>query len=142
MKGPMMKAALALTIAGMILVAALAMTAFGASKPNRVSIRYVPPKNPTHQEIYTELKQRGSLEKLQKLLSPVRLPGKLLISLDECDGEADAFYEDDEITVCYEDIDELVKNMPQETAPGGIAPIGTVIGPLFEDSSRLLRTRI
>ena len=142
MKGPMMKAALALTIAGMILVAALAMTAFGASKANRVSIRYVPPNNPAYQRIYTELKQRGSLEKLQKLLSPVRLPGKLLISLDECDGEADAFYEDDEITVCYEDIDELVKNMPQETAPGGIAPIGTVIGPLFEDSSRLLRTRI
>ena len=129
-----MKAALALAVAGLILVAALAMTAFGASKPNRVSIRYVPPKNPTHQEIYTELKQRGSLEKLQKLLSPVRLPGKLLISLDECDGEADAFYEDDEITVCYEYIDELVKNMPQETTPGGVAPIDTIIGPLFEVS--------
>jgi hypothetical protein len=129
-----MKTALAIAVAGMVLITAMAMPAFAASKANRVSIRYVPPKNPAHQEIYTELKQRGSLEKLQKLLSPVRLPGKLRISLTGCDGEADAFYEDADITICYEFIAELVKNMPQETTPGGIAPIDTIIGPMFEVS--------
>jgi hypothetical protein len=134
MKGAIMKTALAITFAGMVLVTAMAMPVFAASKSNRVSVRYVPPKNPSHQEIYTGLKQRGALEKLQKLLSPVRLPRTLRISLDECDGEADAFYEDDEITICYEYIAELVKNMPQETTPGGIVPIDTVIGPMFEVS--------
>jgi len=129
-KGAMMKTALTIAVAGMILITAMAMPAFAASKTNRVSVRYVPPKNPTHQGIYTDLKQRGALEKLQKLLSPVRLPRKLRISLDECDGEADAFYEDDEITICYEYIAELVKNMPQETTPGGVAPIDTIIGPM------------
>jgi len=129
-----MKTALALAVAGIILISAMMMTTFAASKTNRVSIRYVPPKNPAHQRIYTELKQRGALEKLQKLLSPVRLPRKLRISLAECDGEADAFYEDDAITICYEYVDELVKNMPQETTPGGVAPIDTVIGPVFEIS--------
>jgi len=133
-KGAMMKTALAIAVAGMILITAMAMPAFAASKTNRVSIRYVPPKNPAHQEIYTDLKQRGALEKLQKLLSPVRLPRKLRISLDECDGEADAFYEDDEITICYEYVAELVKNMPQETTPSGIEPIDTIIGPMFEVS--------
>jgi hypothetical protein len=108
--------------------------AFAASKANRISIRYVPPKNPAHQDIYTELKQRGALEKLQKLLSPVRLPQTLRISLAGCDGEADAFYEDAEITICYEYIDELMKNMPQEKTTSGIAPMDTVIGPLFEIS--------
>jgi hypothetical protein len=108
--------------------------AFAASKTNRISVRYVPPKNPAHQEIYTDLKQRGALEKLQKLLSPVRLPKTLRISLAGCDGEADAFYEDAEITICYEYIDELVKNMPQGELPGGIAPADTVIGPVFEVS--------
>jgi hypothetical protein len=130
----MMKNALALTVVGMVLATTMVMTAIAASKVNRVSIRYVPPKNPAHQEIYTDLKQRGALEKLQKLLSPFRLPKTLQISLAECDGEADAFYEDAAITICYEYINELVENMPRETTPSGIRPIDTVIGPLFEVS--------
>jgi hypothetical protein len=133
-EGAMMKTALTIAVAGMILITAMAMPAFAASKTNQVNIRYVPPKNLAHQEIYTELKQRGALEKLQKLLSPVRLPRKLRISLDECDGEADAFYEDYEITICYEYVAELVKNMPQEMTSSGIAPIDTIIGPMFEVS--------
>ncbi len=133
-KDAMMKNTLALMVAGTILVTATAATAMSASKVNRVSVRYVPPENPAYQQIYTELKQRGALEKLQKLLSPVRLPKTLRISLTECDGEADAFYEDAEITICYEYIDELVKNMPQETTPAGIKPHDTLVGPLFEVS--------
>ena len=127
-----MKTTLAINIVGMILITAMATTAFAASKTDRVSIRYVPPKNPAHQEIYTDLKQRSALEKLQQLLSPVLLPKKLRISLAGCDGEADAFYEDAAITICYEYIDELIKNMPQDPLPGGIAPNDAVDGPLFE----------
>ena len=129
-----MKKFLALAVSGIILVSALSMTAFAASKANRISIRYEPPKNPIHQKIYVELEQRRALERLQEFLSPIRLPEKLRISLAECDGEADAFYEDAAITICYEYINELWENMPKETTPGGIAPIDTVIGPLFEVS--------
>ena len=130
----MMKNVLALMVSGMVLVCAMSMTAFAASKPDRVSVRYVAPKNPVHQKIYVDLKQRGALEKLQEFLSPIRLPEKLRISLAGCDGEADAFYEDAAITICYEYINELWENMPEETTPGGTAPIDTVIGPLFEVS--------
>jgi len=130
----MMKTPLNLVVASTILVTAMATTSFAALKVDRISVRYVPPENPAHQQIYTELKQRGALEKLQKFLSPVRLPKTLRISLEGCDGEADAFYEEATITICYEYIDELIKNMPQETPPSGIAPIDTVIGPLFEVS--------
>lgn len=129
-----MKNVMALTVSALILVSALSITAFAASKPNRVSIRYEPPKNPTHQKIYAELKQRGTLEKLQEFLSPIRLPEKLRISLAECDGEADAFYEDADITICYEYINELWENMPKETTPEGFAPIVTLIGPFIEVS--------
>ena len=132
--GAMMRTSLALAVFGMVLVTAMTTTAFAASKTNRISVRYVTPKNPAHQEIYTEYKQLRSLEKLQKFLSPIRLPETLRISLAECDGEPDAFYEDAEITICYEYIYELKKNMPQEKTPSGIAPIDTVIGPLFEIS--------
>ena len=51
-----------------------------------------------------------------------------------CDGEADAFYGDDEITICYEYVDVLLKNMPAQTTPGGVAPSDTVFGPLFDTS--------
>lgn len=126
-----MKTALTLTLAGVVLVTATTTTAFAASKANRVSISYVVPKNPAHQPIYERLKERRVLERLQKFLSPFRLPRTLNIRMAGCDGEADAFYGDDAITICYEYIDELWMRMPAETT-AGIAPIDTVIGPLFD----------
>lgn len=134
-KGAVMRAALVLVIVGMFFVTAMAGTAFAASKTNRVSIRYEPPKNPKHQEVYTELKQRGALEKLQIFLSPFRLPRTLQISAAGCDGEPDAFYDYAAITICYEYIYQLWQDMPQEATPlFGFAPIDTVIGPFFEVS--------
>jgi hypothetical protein len=127
-----MKTAVALAVAGMVLVTATATTAFAASKSNRVSVTYVLPKDPAHQLIYERLKEHGALERLQKFLSPFRLPRTLKVSLAGCDGEADAFYGDDAITICYEYISELWKNMPAETTAAGTAPMDTVIGPLFD----------
>lgn len=129
-----MKPALVFAVAGMVLVSAPATTASAASKPNRVSINYVLPKNPAHQRIYERLKQRRALEKLREILSPFRLPSVVKISLAGCNGEADAFYGDGAITICYEYIDELWKNMPAETTAAGIAPIDTIVGPFFDTS--------
>ena len=127
-----MKTALALAVAGMVLVAATATTAFAASKANRVSVSYVLPKNPAHQQIYERLQERRALEKLQEFLSPFRLPETLKVSLAGCDGEADAFYGDGVITICYEYIDELWKKIPAETTPAGVTPMDAIIGPLFD----------
>jgi hypothetical protein len=84
-------------------------------KTDRVSVSYVVSKNPAHQGMYEVLKVRRVLEKLQEFLSPFRLPRTLKVSLAECNGEADAFYGDRAITICYEYIDELWKRMPAET---------------------------
>ena len=129
-----MKTALAAAAAGVVLVTATATTAFAAPKTNQVSISYAVPKNPAHQPIYERLKERRVLEKLQEFLGPFRLPRTLKVSLAGCDGEADAFYGKGAITICYEYIDELWKNMPAETTPAGIAPIDTIVGPLFDTS--------
>jgi len=131
----MKKLGFALIITGVAIATAMATTAIAASKTNRISVHYVPPKNPALQQIYAEVTQRRALEKLQKLLSPLRLPRTLNISLDEC-NEADAFYDYDDhaITICYEYIAELIENMPDEKTPEGIAPFDTIIGPLFEVS--------
>jgi hypothetical protein len=90
LKSAMMKTVLALSVACVVLGTAMTGTAFAASKNNQVNIRDVPPKNPVHERIYTELKQRGALEKLQIFFSPFRLPSKLRISLEGCDGEPGA----------------------------------------------------
>jgi len=129
-----MKFSLVITLAAMVLATIMSITAFAASKSNQVTIRYVPPKNQAHQQIYVELKQIGALENLQELLSPFRLPRSLQVSLDECDGDPDAFYDYASITICYEYINLLLENMPQEKTPGGTEPIDTIIGPLFEVS--------
>lgn len=133
-----MKVSLLLTLCGMILASALAISECHAkeilppAKTNRISVNYVFPTKPEHQEIYKELKQRQSLENLQAFLSPFRLRWALVISLEECDGEADASYWEGQITICYEYIEELRQFMPAETTAGGIEPIDTLLGPFFD----------
>jgi len=126
-----MKTTLALAVAGMLLVTATAMKAFAASKTNQISISYALPKNPAHQATYKDLKERRVLEKLQEFLSPFRLPRTLKFSFTGCDGEDDAAYGDDTITICYEYVAKLWKNMPAKTTPAGVEPFDTFVGPLF-----------
>lgn len=121
------------TVSGMILLAALAVTACTAEKTNQIRVSYIPPDNPEYQPIYKLMKEdRHTLERLQEILSPFRLPWTLEISLTECDGEADAMYWDGTITICYEYFDELWSNMPANTTAAGIAPLDTVSGPFMD----------
>ena len=126
------KMALALAAAVIILITTAVTTALAAPKSNRIRVKYVLPKEPTHQQIYERLKEHRSLERLQHFLSPFRLPRTLTISLKGCDGEADAWYDKDEITLCYEYVEELWKHRLPETAPGGLTPFDTVLGPLCD----------
>jgi hypothetical protein len=137
----MMKNSLVLAGKGMILVAALAMTACSTAKTNQtnetnatnqIRIKYVPPENPAHQDLYETAQERNSLENLQEFLSPFRLPWPLNIELTGCDGEADAMYAQDTITICYEYIEELRDYMPEETTPAGVDPVDTVVGPFVD----------
>jgi hypothetical protein len=128
----MMKKALILAGIGMILVNTLAAKVVPTAKTNQIRVSYVAPTNPAHQLIYETLKERQSLERLQEFLSPFRLQWTLDISLRGCDGEADAMYSDDAITICYEYIEELQEYMATETTPAGIEPIDTLIGPFVD----------
>src|SRR5499426_1101297 len=128
-----MKAVLALVITWAVLVPGMMTTAqAAAARASRVSVSYVPPKNPAHQPIYEQLKQLRFLEKLQQFLTPFRLPRALLVKVEGCNGDANAFYEYNVITVCYEYIDQLWKTMPVETTAAGLAPIDAIVGPLFD----------
>ena len=129
-KDMVMKNALSSTVASMFLFAAL--TALAEPKSNQIRFSYDPPKNPEHQAIYEDMKKRQALEKAQEFLSPYILPRKLTIRLAGCDGDADAWYGEDDITICYEYVNELWKNMPAETTPSGVEPFDTLSGPFLD----------
>ncbi|MEJ2177904.1 MAG: DUF4344 domain-containing metallopeptidase [Gammaproteobacteria bacterium] len=132
-----MKHSLSLFVSSLLLTTVLAVNAHIAvenrqGKTDQIRISYVPPVNSAHQEVYELLKQRKSLEKLKEFLSPYQLQWPLNLSLTGCDGEIDAMYSDDSITVCYEYIEELRKYMSEKTTPAGIEPIDTLIGPFVD----------
>jgi len=129
-----MRALLVLVITWMVLAPEIVTTAQAAppAPPNRVNVSYVLPKNPAHQPIYEQLKEIRFLERLRQFLTPFRLPRVLLVKVEGCDGDANAFYENNVITICYEIIEQLENTMPAETTAAGVEPIDAVAGPLFD----------
>ena len=103
-------------------------------KSGQIRIEYEKPLNPAHQEIYERMKERRVLEQFREFLSPVRLPGPLLLKFAGCDGVSNAWYEpgDHAVTVCYEYIDEILTNVPKETTAAGVTPDDAFVGPGVE----------
>jgi len=122
----------------LILFCAMETAAWAAApsnlKSNRVKISYVPPSNPAHQHIYEVLQERRVLERMQGYLSPLRLPQTLFLKTAGCKGESNAWYEDTEhtVTVCYEYIDEVLRNAPDVTTAAGVTPQDAIVGPTIE----------
>jgi Putative metallopeptidase len=101
-------------------------------RADRIQISYVPPKNSAHEAIFQLLKERRTLEKLKGLLSALRLPRALLLKVEGCDGESNAWYADDAVTVCYEYLEDILLNAPKETTPAGVTRTDAIIGPTLE----------
>ena len=101
-------------------------------RADRIQFSYVPPKNPEHETVFRLLKERQVLEKFKQFLSPLRLPRILRLNLTGCDGDSNAWYEDDTVTVCYEYIDEQLRNAPKETTSAGVTRAYAIIGPTVE----------
>jgi hypothetical protein len=81
----------ALLSAGVCLAISVAGAAtVSSNKSNQIRVEYVPPKNPSHHSIYERVKAERSLELIQQLLSPIRLPHPLLLKVSGCDGESNA----------------------------------------------------
>jgi hypothetical protein len=123
-----------------LILATGAYSTFGASdrasaapyKSKQVRVEYVLPTNPAHQPIYERLKQAHALERIQKLLSPLRLPRPLVLKVSGCDGDSNAWYDGDFVTVCYEYLADLLKNAPEATLPSGITQQDAILGPFID----------
>jgi hypothetical protein len=103
-----------------------------AGDPARIDIAYMPPKAAAHRPVHELLMRNRVLEKIQALLAPFRLPRRVLLKVEGCDGTANAYSGDDAVTVCYEYIDEIWKNAPKERTPEGVAPIDAFVGPMVD----------
>jgi hypothetical protein len=101
-------------------------------RPDRIQITYVAPKNPAHEAVFQQLKERQVLERFKQMLSPMRLPRTLRLKLEGCDGDSNAWFDGDAITVCYEYIDEVLKNAPKETTAAGVTRADAIVGPTVE----------
>jgi len=127
----MLLRALALALALSAATSADAKAVKGA-KTDRIDIEYVAPKLPEHQPVLELIKEHRTLEKIKQLLSPLRLPRRLLIKTKGCNGVSNAWYADGVVTVCYEYLDDVWKNVPEEITPAGVAPIDALIGPVMD----------
>ncbi|MGB6316307.1 MAG: DUF4344 domain-containing metallopeptidase [Pseudolabrys sp.] len=101
-------------------------------RADRIQISYVPPKNSAHETIFQLLKERRTLEKFKGLLSALRLPRALLLKVEGCDGKSNAWYGDDAVTVCYEYLEDFLRNAPKETTPAGVTRTDAIMGPTLE----------
>ena len=102
------------------------------AQTNAIEIEYVVPKDARHRTIYERLKEHRVLERLQQLLSPFRLPRKLTVKVEGCDGEINAWYENDAVTVCYEYLDYVWRNAFKRTKFEGAAQVDVLLGPVFD----------
>ena len=102
-------------------------------QPNRVLIEYVQPTNSTFQSLYDLLRDRRALEKVQEILSPLRLPEPVTIKITEC-GAVNSYYQRDRqtfkptVTICYELLNHILDSLPNETTPAGIIPADAAVG--------------
>jgi len=105
--------------------------AIADAQSRRIGIEYEPPKNPEHQHIYEMLKERRVLERLQEIFSPFQLPIELTFKTVGCDGVSNAWYSRPTVTICYEYLAEIQRDMPKETTPAGVTPADAVLGQFF-----------
>ena len=99
-----------------------------------ISIAYETPKNPEHQKVYALIKELRALEILKGLLAPFRLPVDLEIKTVGCDGVANAFFDrtggQRSIRMCYEFLQVMMQDLPNETAAEGTTRNDELIGQL------------
>jgi len=124
----------AIPIAIVAAIGLLACDAVNAqsSRTGRVDILYVATKSAELKPVYEYLKEKRALEKIRGILSPLRLPHRLTIRAQDCDGVSNAWYDEGTVTICYEFVDDIWKNAAAETTAAGVSPIDTVLGPLAD----------
>ncbi|MBO0758490.1 MAG: hypothetical protein J2P54_21775, partial [Bradyrhizobiaceae bacterium] len=89
-------------------------------KTGQVRYEYRDPANAMQKNIRDRLQALRVLERLSEFLSPLRLPRPLTLTVQGCDGRVNAYYWRDQVTVCYEYFNFLLKVAPEMPTPEGL----------------------
>jgi putative metallopeptidase DUF4344 len=89
-------------------------------KTNQVRYEYGDPANAMQKDLRDRLRSMQVLERLSEFLSPLQLPRTLTLRVQGCDGRVNAYYWNDEVMVCYEYFNFLLKVAPNMMTPEGI----------------------
>ncbi|MFY7837230.1 MAG: DUF4344 domain-containing metallopeptidase [Novosphingobium sp.] len=103
-----------------------------APEPNRIRIEYAAPSTSAHQDIHDTLKQKNILERVQTALSPFRLPKPLTFRTAGCDGEINAWFEADAVTICYEYIAYIIESATSRRRPSWVSEHHAISGALID----------
>ena len=90
------------------------------ARTGQVRYEYGDPANATQQNVRNRLRALQVLERLSEFLSPLRLPRPLTLKVQGCNGKVNAYYWRDQVMVCYEYFDFLLKVAPEMPTPEGL----------------------
>jgi hypothetical protein len=119
-----------------VLMGALLYPASAASAQpqgaERIVIEYVAPIDAAHKPLYDLLREHQTLERVKELIVPVRWPRPLRLELKGCEGEANAWYFEAVVTVCYEYLDDMWIRANSSRRPSNISREDAFVGPLVD----------
>ena len=126
-----------LALVGGVMASVIAATAVDVAEaqdvgPRRIDIQYVAPTNALHLPTYQAAMSERVLEKLQEFFSPLRLPRRLLLKLEGCDGVSNAWYENDVVSVCYEYIYDATVAAKKRSRPASLDERDVIAGAFFD----------
>lgn len=99
---------------------------------NRILIDYVQPTEPQHRPIYDKLREKAVLERIQTMLSPFRLPRPLTFRTASCDGEINAWFEGEAVTICYEYVEYVMESASSRKRPDWVTEHHAVTGAMID----------
>jgi hypothetical protein len=95
---------------------------------SQVDVVYTEPQDPQFRPIRDRLMRRQVLEQLRVFLSPLRLPRKLLVQLDQCNAERRPYQSGGPVTICYEYIAKIDRTAPRTEQPDGLPREMMIVG--------------
>jgi hypothetical protein len=129
----LMLAALTLEVLALEVLPAAAQAPSGLGNP-QIEIAYVAPTNANYLPIYVRLKKLQVLEELQQFLTPLKLPRKLTVHVDQCGAVYRPYKAGGPATICYELAEQI------EAAAGKADPsmkemvlVGTFVQAVFHE---------
>ncbi len=89
---------------------------------------YTEPQDPQFRPIRDRLMRRQVLEQLRLFLSPLRLPRKLLVQIDQCNAERRPYQSGGPVTICYEYIAKVDRIAPRNQPADGLPREMMIVG--------------